>query len=157
MVCLKSGQLLAKKLEPKDLLEMSLEQPIFSPDLMLWKTSLNDHLIPTGSIGVNSDLVEKESDFPRFKILASMAETDEELLIRIKNRCEKLLKLLSTEKVFQVHELAVKKQYEEENRNKKHKESLGKSQQSSHGYTNQENTKLNNQKEIQEMRKGNSD
>ena len=120
---------------------MSLEQPIFSPDLMLWKTSLNDHLIPTGSIGVNSDLVEKESDFPRFKILSPMAETDEELLIRIKNRGEKLLKLLSTEKVFKVHELAVKKQDEEENRNKKHEDSLGKSQQSSHGYTNQEKAK----------------
>ena len=79
---LKSGQLLAKKMEPKDLLELNLEQPIFSPDLMLWKTSLNDHFLPTRSIGVNSDLVEKESDFPRFQLLCPMAETDEDLLKR---------------------------------------------------------------------------
>ena len=58
---------------------------------MLWKTSLNEDLIPTGSIGVNSDLVESESDFPRFKLLSPMAETDEELLIRIRNKSKKLL------------------------------------------------------------------
>ena len=63
LVGLKNGQLLSKQLEAKDLLEMGLEQPIFSPDLLLWKTSLNEKLIPTGSIGVNSDLVETESNF----------------------------------------------------------------------------------------------
>ena len=83
-------------------------------------------MIPTGSIGVNSDLVEKESDFPRFKILSPIAETDEQLLIRIKNRGEKLLKLLSTEKVFQVHKLAVNKQDEEGNINEKDEDSLKK-------------------------------
>ena len=95
---------------------MGLEQPIFSPDLMLWKTSLNEDLIPTGSIGVNCDLVETESDFLRFKLLSPMAETDEELLIRVKNIGEELLKSLSKEKVFQAHELAAKKLNEEENR-----------------------------------------
>ena len=96
---------------------MGLEQPIFSPDLILWKTSLNEGLIPTGSIGVNSDLVETESDFPRFKLLSPLAETDEELLIRVKKESDKLLKSLSTEKVFQVHELAAKKLNKEENSN----------------------------------------
>ena len=81
LVGLKNGQLLSKQLEAKDLLEMGLEQPIFSPDLLLWKTSLNEDLIPTGSIGVNSDLVETESNFSRFKLLSPLAETEEELLV----------------------------------------------------------------------------
>ena len=50
--------------------------------------------------------------------------------------------MLSTEKLFQVHKLAVNKQDEEENRNKKHEDSLEKSQQSSHGYNNKENIKI---------------
>ena len=115
---------------------MGLEQPIFSPDLLLWKTSLNEDLIPTGSIGVNSDLVEVESNFPRFKLLFPLEETEEELLARVKKEGEKLLKSLNTEKVFQVNE-----QNAIENNNELAENSLETNQESSHSNNDKENLK----------------
>ena len=58
LVGLKSDHLLAKILEPKDLVQVNMMVPLFSPDLKVWKTSLLEKFLVTGSIGVNPDLVE---------------------------------------------------------------------------------------------------
>ena len=81
LVGLKSDHLLAKILEPKDLVQVNMMVPLFSPDLKVWKTSLLEKFLVTGSIGsivVNPDLVEREYDFPRFKVLCPEDETEEE-------------------------------------------------------------------------------
>ena len=78
LVGLKPDHLLAKILEPKDLVQVNMMVPLFSPDLKVWKASLLEKFLVTGSIGVNPDLVEREYNFPRFKVLCPEDETEEE-------------------------------------------------------------------------------
>ena len=58
-----------------------------------------------GTIGVNPDLVEREYNFPRFKLLCPENETETELLERVKKSGETLLNVLETESVYSAHEL----------------------------------------------------
>ena len=62
LVGLKPDHLLAKILEPKDLVQVNMMVPLFSPDLKVWKTSLLEKFLVTGSIVVNPDLVERAYD-----------------------------------------------------------------------------------------------
>ena len=102
---MKSGHLLTKMLEPEDLVQINMQMPIFSPDLKIWRTSLLEKLLVTGTIGVNPDLVEREYNFPRFKLLCPENETETELLERVKKSGETLLNVLETESIFSAQEV----------------------------------------------------
>ena len=58
--------------------------PIYSPDLKVWRTSLMGKFLVTVTIGVNPDLVEREYNFPRFRIMSPESETEKELMSRIR-------------------------------------------------------------------------
>ena len=102
---MKSGHLLTKMLEPEDLVQINMKMPIFSPDLKVWRTSLLEKLLVTGTIGVNPDLVEREYNFPRFKLLCPEKETETELFERVKKSGEALLNVLESESIFSAHEV----------------------------------------------------
>ena len=87
-------------LEPEDLVQINMKMPIFSPDLKVWRTSLLEKLLVTGTIGVNPDLVEREYNFPRFKLLCPENETETELIERVKKSGKELLKVLESESIF---------------------------------------------------------
>ena len=55
---LKSGKLLSQKLEHHNLRSLNLGKPIFSPNLVAWKTPLTKQLLVTGKIGINKDLID---------------------------------------------------------------------------------------------------
>ena len=63
---LKSGKLLSQKLEYHDLKSLNLGQPIFSPNLIAWKTPLTKQLLVTGEIGITKDLVDNSLNYPQF-------------------------------------------------------------------------------------------
>ena len=65
-------------------MDAQLTAPIFSPELQVWKTPLNDKLLITGTYGVNKELIEVHNNFPRFSITNPEEETEEDLLARIK-------------------------------------------------------------------------
>ena len=67
-------------LEPKKLIQVNMRVPIFSPDLKVWRTSLLEKFVVTGTIGVNPDLVERDYNFPRFRIMSPESETEKELM-----------------------------------------------------------------------------
>ena len=60
---LKNGDLLATMLNEEDLFSANLEAPMFSPNLKVWRTSLNDKHLVTGNIGCNPSLVELSNTF----------------------------------------------------------------------------------------------
>ena len=88
-------------LEPKHLIQINIEVPLFSPDLKVWKTNLLEKFLVTGSIGVNPDLVEREYNFPRFKVLCPEDKTEEELMKRIKESGKLLINNKNSDNVFQ--------------------------------------------------------
>ena len=92
-------------LEPKDLIQVNMRVPIFSPDLKVWRTSLLEKVLVTGTIGVNPDLVERDYNFPRFRIMSPESETEKELMSRIRKSGQSLLNILSSENIFSTHEL----------------------------------------------------
>ena len=96
LVGLKSGHLLTKMLEPEDLVQINMKMPIFSPDLKVWRTSLLEKLLVTGTIGVNPDLVEREYNFPHFKLLCPENETETELIERVEKSGKELLNVLES-------------------------------------------------------------
>ena len=83
MIGLKSGELLAEKLNVNQLLEQDLDLAFFSPDLTVWKTALNSKYLITGQLGVNPELVELENNFPRFNLLIGEDEPDTSILKRV--------------------------------------------------------------------------
>ena len=78
LVGLKPDHLLAKILEPKDLVQVNMMVPLFSPDLKVWKTSLLEKFLVTGSIGGKSRPHRTRINFLRFKVLCPEDETEEE-------------------------------------------------------------------------------
>ena len=92
-------------LEPEDLVQINMKMPIFSPDRKVWRTSLLEKLLVTGTIGVNPDLVEREYNFPRFKLLCPENETETELIERVKKSGKELLNVLESESIFGAHKV----------------------------------------------------
>ena len=68
LIGLKNGASLARNVPETEVLAMGLKTPWLSPSLQIWKTALSTKLLITGSLGVNPLLVEKKSNFPRFKV-----------------------------------------------------------------------------------------
>ena len=91
LVGLKSGELLSNQLTEAEMLELELEKPYFSPNLKIWRTPLNSKLLVTGSLGIDRNLVELESNYPRFQMLVKQNEMDGMILKRIMTKAEKLL------------------------------------------------------------------
>ena len=91
LVGLKSGELLSNQLTEAEMLELELEKPYFSPNLKIWRTPLNSKLLVTGSLGIDRNLLELESNYPRFQMLVKQNETDGMILKRIMTKAEKLL------------------------------------------------------------------
>mgnify|MGYP001357969525 CR=1 FL=1 len=60
---LKSGGLLGIKLGDEELVREGLDAPTFSPNLAIWRTSLNSKYLVTGSLGINPHLVERKNIF----------------------------------------------------------------------------------------------
>ena len=81
---LKSGSLLSLPMKAEDMLENELKVPVFSPEIQVWRTPLNQKLLITGTCGVNQELIEEESNFPRFSVIVTEKETDSDILERIK-------------------------------------------------------------------------
>ena len=63
LISLRSGSLLCKQLDEKDMLQSGLEVPCFSPELVVWKTPLNKKLLISGHVGINPRLIEREHNF----------------------------------------------------------------------------------------------
>ena len=91
LIGLRSGNLLAKKLEHKDILLSGWNVPLFSPDLQIWKTPLNEQLITSGTVGVNPLLIEMKSNYPRFDVIVKDGATSEEILEMVETKSKKLL------------------------------------------------------------------
>ena len=68
----------------QEIIDAQLTVPIFSPELQVWKTPLNDKLLITGTCGVNKELIEVHNNFPCFSITHPEEETEEDFLARIK-------------------------------------------------------------------------
>ena len=78
-----------------EMLRNNLEIPVFSPEIQVWRTPLNQKLLITGTCGINRELIEKENNFPRFSVITSVNETDSDLLKRIKMQGERILSSLT--------------------------------------------------------------
>ena len=78
-------------------MDAQLTIPIFSPELQVWKTPLNDKLLITGTCGVNKELIEVHNNFPRFSITHPEEETEEDLLARIKIQGAEVIEHLKTQ------------------------------------------------------------
>ena len=91
LIGLRSGNLLAKKLEHKDILLNGWEIPLFSPDLQMWKTPLNEQLIISGTVGVNPLLIEMKSNYPRFDVIVKDGATPGEIIEMVETKSKNLL------------------------------------------------------------------
>ena len=91
LISLRSGSLLCKQMGAKEMLEAGLEIPCFSPELLTWKTPLNQKLIVSGHIGINPRLVERENNFPRFSITHPSELKEKEIYELVAMRGRKLL------------------------------------------------------------------
>ena len=78
-----------------EMLRNNLEIPVFSPEIQVWRTPLNQKLLITGTCGINRELIEKENNFPRFSVITSVNETDSDLLKKIKMQGERILSSLT--------------------------------------------------------------
>ena len=58
---LKSGSLLSHQMTEDEVLRANLNLPVFSPEIQVWKTPLNNKLLITGTCGVNKELIEHYS------------------------------------------------------------------------------------------------
>ena len=69
LIGLKTGDLLGRKLSQEEIISRGLSVPIFSPNLQIWCTKLNDNLVFSGCIGINPSVIDKRNDFPRFFVV----------------------------------------------------------------------------------------
>ena len=59
---LKSGSLLSHQMAEEEIINANLSIPIFSPEIQVWKTPLNNKLLITGTCGVNKELIGKNNN-----------------------------------------------------------------------------------------------
>ena len=97
IIGLKNGDLLGAMVDEKDMLEMGMDVPTFSPNLKIWTTSLNEKFLVTGSIGCDPKLIERENNFPRFTVIKRKNDTEEELLKYVKRKGKELLQRIDDE------------------------------------------------------------
>ena len=55
----------------EEMLKNELKVPLFSPELQVWHTPLNQKLLITGTCGMNPELIEEENNFPRFRVIVA--------------------------------------------------------------------------------------
>ena len=67
-------------MKEEEMLRNDLKVLVFSPEMQVWRTPLNQKLLITGTCGVNHELIEKENNFPRFNVIVSEKETDSDIL-----------------------------------------------------------------------------
>ena len=91
LISLRSGSLLCKQLDEKDMLQSGLEVPCFSPELVVWKTPLNKKLLVSGHVGINPRLIEREHNFPRFNIVHTSNMSEKDLYELVVKKSTKLL------------------------------------------------------------------
>ena len=92
---LKSGSLLSLPMKEEEMLRNELKVPVFSPEMQVWRTPLNQKLLITGTCGVNHELIEKENNFPRFNVIVLEKETDRDMLDRIKAKGREIINSLT--------------------------------------------------------------
>ena len=68
---LKTGSLLSLPMNEEEMLKNELKVPLFSPELQVWHTPLNQKLLITGTCGMNPELIEEENNFPRFRVIVA--------------------------------------------------------------------------------------
>ena len=76
------------------MLKNELKVPVFSPELQVWRTPLNQKLLITGSCGMNPELVEEENNYPRFNLITTENETDDDILARVKKKGDEIVNSL---------------------------------------------------------------
>ena len=91
---LKSGSLLSLPMKEEEMLKSELKVPVFSPELQIWRTPLNQKLLITGSCGMNPELVEVENNYPRFNLITKENETDDDILARVKIKGDEIINSL---------------------------------------------------------------
>ena len=67
------------------------EAPLFSPDLQMWKTPLNEQLIISGSVGVNLLLIEMKNNYPRFDVVVKDGTSPADMMEMIETKAKNLL------------------------------------------------------------------
>ena len=60
----------------------------------IFRYPLNQKLLITGSCGMNPELVEKENNYPRFNLITTERETDDDILARVKIKGEEIINSL---------------------------------------------------------------
>ena len=91
---LKSGSLLSLPMNEEEMLKNELKVPLFSPELQVWRTSLNQKLLITGTCGMNPELIEEENNFPRFRVIVAENETDDGILKGIEKKGDEIISSL---------------------------------------------------------------
>ena len=91
LIGLRTGNLLATKLEEQEIIEQGWSVPIFSPDLKIWRTPLGQAMLVSGSIGVNPQFIEPRNNFPRFNVVVKENMNDAEVLDLINMRGKELI------------------------------------------------------------------
>merc|ERR1712055_758725 len=91
---LKSGSLLSHQMTEDEVLRANLSVPVFSPEIQVWKTPLNNKLLQTGTCGVNKELIEENNNFPRFNIIHLENKTEDYVLNKIKSQGRKIIDYL---------------------------------------------------------------
>ena len=95
LVGLKNGDLLSSMLHEGELMEKGFEIPMFSPNLKIWRTSLNDKYLVTGNIGCNPSLVESANNYPRFSIIKKEGESEDKTLQKVIQKGKRLLESIA--------------------------------------------------------------
>ena len=78
----------------EEMLKNELKVLLFSPELQVWRTPLNQKLLITGTCGMNPELIEEENNFPRFRVIAAENETDDDILERIQTKGDEIISSL---------------------------------------------------------------
>ena len=86
--------MLANQLPEKERIDLQIDEPFFSPNLQMWSTPLNSKILVTGSIGVDPKLVELKSNYPRYNMLISNSEKEEDILRKIRKKAERMENIL---------------------------------------------------------------
>ena len=76
------------------MLKNELKVPVFSPELQVWRTPLNQKLLITGSCWMNPELVEEENNYPRFSLITTEKETYDDILARVKIKGDEIINSL---------------------------------------------------------------
>ena len=66
--------------------------PIFSPNLQIWCTKLNDNLLFSGCIGVNPSVIDRKNDFPRFVVVVPKNLSNNQIIEYVTSKGQQLIR-----------------------------------------------------------------